>query len=136
MKKKRLMQQKLWGDDRLQKRSQGYVVPDSFTHGTSAQRLEWFRKAYKAPTLLCVILLTNKIFKADSLQPFYFCSIQHKKCGQFQPALFFMILSLRELTYFAVTRYVFHTTWSKVSDVQDSRRFCQNNASNVDIFHR
>ena len=32
------------GDDRLQKRSQGYVVPDSFTHGTSAQRLEWFRK--------------------------------------------------------------------------------------------
>lgn len=32
------------GDDRLQKRGQGYVVPDSFTHGTSAQRLMWFRK--------------------------------------------------------------------------------------------
>lgn len=32
------------GDDRLQKRGQGYVVPDSFTHGTSAQRLAWFRK--------------------------------------------------------------------------------------------
>ncbi|OOF53569.1 hypothetical protein BKK56_11285 [Rodentibacter genomosp. 2] len=32
------------GDDRLQKRGQGYVVPDSFTHGTSAQRLTWFRK--------------------------------------------------------------------------------------------
>jgi len=31
------------GDDRLQKRSQGYVVPDSFTHGTSAQRLQWFK---------------------------------------------------------------------------------------------
>ena len=30
------------GDDRLQKQSQGYVVPDSFTHGTSAQRVEWF----------------------------------------------------------------------------------------------
>ncbi|THA10816.1 neutral zinc metallopeptidase [Rodentibacter pneumotropicus] len=32
------------GDDRLQKRGQGYVVPDSFTHGTSSQRLTWFRK--------------------------------------------------------------------------------------------
>lgn len=30
------------GDDALQKRSQGYVVPDSFTHGTSAQRVRWF----------------------------------------------------------------------------------------------
>jgi hypothetical protein len=32
------------GDDRLQRRSQGYVVPDSFTHGTSEQRVRWFRK--------------------------------------------------------------------------------------------
>ncbi|MBX3436398.1 MAG: zinc metallopeptidase [Planctomycetaceae bacterium] len=32
------------GDDRLQKQAQGYVVPDSFTHGTSAQRMKWFRK--------------------------------------------------------------------------------------------
>ena len=31
------------GDDRLQKQSQGYAVPDSFTHGTSAQRSKWFR---------------------------------------------------------------------------------------------
>lgn len=31
------------GDDRLQKQAQGYVVPDSFTHGTSAQRSRWFR---------------------------------------------------------------------------------------------
>jgi predicted metalloprotease len=30
------------GDDALQKQSQGYVVPDSFTHGTSAQRMKWF----------------------------------------------------------------------------------------------
>jgi predicted metalloprotease len=30
------------GDDTLQRRSQGYVVPDSFTHGTSAQRQRWF----------------------------------------------------------------------------------------------
>jgi uncharacterized protein len=32
------------GDDRLQREGQGYVVPDSFTHGTSAQRASWFRK--------------------------------------------------------------------------------------------
>ena len=32
------------GDDTLQKQAQGYAVPDSFTHGTSAQRVKWFRK--------------------------------------------------------------------------------------------
>jgi len=32
------------GDDRLQRETQGYVVPDSFTHGTSDQRSRWFRK--------------------------------------------------------------------------------------------
>jgi predicted metalloprotease len=32
------------GDDRLQKKARGYVVPDSFTHGTSAQRQRWFSK--------------------------------------------------------------------------------------------
>jgi len=35
------------GDDTLQRRSQGYVVPDSFTHGTSAQRSQWFRRGYQ-----------------------------------------------------------------------------------------
>lgn len=35
------------GDDRLQKQSQGHVVPDSFTHGTSEQRMRWFKKGYE-----------------------------------------------------------------------------------------
>jgi len=35
------------GDDRLQKQAQGYVVPDSFTHGTSAQRMRWFTLGYE-----------------------------------------------------------------------------------------
>ncbi len=35
------------GDDRLQKESQGRVVPDAFTHGTSAQRMYWFKKGYQ-----------------------------------------------------------------------------------------
>jgi predicted metalloprotease len=34
------------GDDTLQRHSKGYVVPDSFTHGSSAQRVRWFRKGY------------------------------------------------------------------------------------------
>ena len=36
------------GDDRLQRRSQGYVVPDSFTHGSSAQRSRWFTAGLKS----------------------------------------------------------------------------------------
>jgi predicted metalloprotease len=35
------------GDDRLQKESRGYVTPDSFTHGSSAQRMRWFQQGYK-----------------------------------------------------------------------------------------
>jgi len=35
------------GDDRIQKESRGYVVPDSFTHGTSAQRIKWFSNGLK-----------------------------------------------------------------------------------------
>ena len=35
------------GDDRLQKASQGYVVPESFTHGTSAERVYWLKKGYE-----------------------------------------------------------------------------------------
>lgn len=39
------------GDDRLQKQSRGYVVPDSFTHGTSAQRVRWFTRGLKSGNL-------------------------------------------------------------------------------------
>jgi uncharacterized protein len=35
------------GDDRLQKEAQGTVIPDAFTHGTSAQRMYWFKKGYE-----------------------------------------------------------------------------------------
>lgn len=34
------------GDDKLQKQAQGEVVPDAFTHGTSAQRMHWFKKGF------------------------------------------------------------------------------------------
>jgi uncharacterized protein len=36
------------GDDTLQRRTQGTVVPDSFTHGTSAQRVRWFRRGFES----------------------------------------------------------------------------------------
>lgn len=39
------------GDDRLQKEYQGTVTPDSFTHGTSAQRMYWFKKGYETGDL-------------------------------------------------------------------------------------
>ena len=35
------------GDDKIQRRTTGYVVPDSFTHGTSEQRLRWFKRGYE-----------------------------------------------------------------------------------------
>lgn len=36
------------GDDTIQKQAQGYVVPDSFTHGTAEQRMRWFMKGYRS----------------------------------------------------------------------------------------
>ncbi|MFG1223996.1 neutral zinc metallopeptidase [Xanthobacter autotrophicus DSM 597] len=39
------------GDDALQKRSQGYAVPDSFTHGTSQQRVNWFTRGLKTGSM-------------------------------------------------------------------------------------
>ena len=40
------------GDDRLQRKYQGYVVPDAFTHGTSEQRMRWFIKGFKSGKIL------------------------------------------------------------------------------------
>jgi predicted metalloprotease len=39
------------GDDHLQKQSQGYVVPDAFTHGTSEQRMYWFKRGFESGDL-------------------------------------------------------------------------------------
>jgi hypothetical protein len=39
------------GDDRIQRESQGYVIPESFTHGTSEQRMKWFMKGLKTGDL-------------------------------------------------------------------------------------
>jgi predicted metalloprotease len=50
------------GDDRLQKETQGYVVPDAFTHGTSAQRKRWFMNGFNSGDVNACNTL-----KADSL---------------------------------------------------------------------
>jgi uncharacterized protein len=50
------------GDDRLQQRSQGYVVPDAFTHGSSEQRVRWFREG-----LVSGDLQACNTFNADRL---------------------------------------------------------------------
>lgn len=50
------------GDDNIQRRSQGYVVPDTFTHGTSEQRKRWFNKGFENGTIE-----GGDTFKAESL---------------------------------------------------------------------
>jgi uncharacterized protein len=49
------------GDDRLQREAQGYIVPDSFTHGTSAQRVRWFRRGLETGDLRSA----EQLFKLD-----------------------------------------------------------------------
>jgi hypothetical protein len=39
------------GDDRLQQQAQGHVVPESFTHGSSEQRVRWFRRGYESGSI-------------------------------------------------------------------------------------
>jgi len=42
------------GDDTIQKRTRGYVVPDGFTHGTSEQRMKWFKTGFQSgDPMLC-----------------------------------------------------------------------------------
>ena len=36
------------GDDRLQQQTRGTIVPETFTHGTSAQRVRWFRRGFES----------------------------------------------------------------------------------------
>jgi predicted metalloprotease len=50
------------GDDRLQQQTQGYVVPDSFTHGTSEQRVRWFRRGLETGDMTL-----GDTFDADTL---------------------------------------------------------------------
>jgi predicted metalloprotease len=50
------------GDDMMQRRAQGYVVPDAFTHGTSEQRVRWFRTGLKSGDIA-----TCDTFNASSL---------------------------------------------------------------------
>ncbi|MCO6046285.1 zinc metallopeptidase [Aeoliella sp. ICT_H6.2] len=50
------------GDDRLQRQAQGYVVPESFTHGTSEQRVRWFYKGLQSGDML-----GGNTFDADEL---------------------------------------------------------------------
>jgi uncharacterized protein len=50
------------GDDRLQKKTQGYVVPEAFTHGSSAQRVRWFKQGMQAQSLSdCDTFATNNL---------------------------------------------------------------------------
>lgn len=51
------------GDDRLQREAQGRVVPDAFTHGTSAQRMYWFKKGYQTGDLR-----QGNTFQSEDLQ--------------------------------------------------------------------
>jgi predicted metalloprotease len=50
------------GDDRLQKRSKGFAVPDTFTHGTSEQRVRWFKTGFAATDISqCDTFGTDKL---------------------------------------------------------------------------
>ncbi len=49
------------GDDTLQEQAYGYSVPDSFTHGTSEQRMRWFKRGYQYGDLNTAIPLACQI---------------------------------------------------------------------------
>ena len=56
------------GDDRLQKQTQGYVVPDAFTHGSSAQRTRWFMNGMKSGTLKSCDTFSANVLRHSSRQ--------------------------------------------------------------------
>lgn len=47
------------GDDRIQRNTQGYVVPDAFTHGSSEQRVSWFTRGFKTGSIEACNTFTN-----------------------------------------------------------------------------
>jgi predicted metalloprotease len=50
------------GDDRLQRQAQGRVAPETFTHGTSAQRVRWFERGFRSGEMKqCDIFSVNKL---------------------------------------------------------------------------
>ncbi len=49
------------GDDTLQKRTQGYVVPESFNHGTSAQRMKWFKRGFDSGDINACDTFSNPV---------------------------------------------------------------------------
>ena len=50
------------GDDRMQRQSRGYVTPDSFTHGSSAQRVRWFKRGLEEGRLsACETFATEEL---------------------------------------------------------------------------
>jgi len=49
------------GDDTLQKKTQGYVVPESFNHGTSQQRTTWFKRGFDSGTLAACDTFNNPV---------------------------------------------------------------------------
>lgn len=58
------------GDDNIQKQSRGYVTPDSFTHGSSAQRVQWFKVGFASGGMArCDTFKTSDISTADITQP-------------------------------------------------------------------
>jgi predicted metalloprotease len=59
------------GDDRLQKESQGRVVPDAFTHGTSEQRMYWFKKGYQ----------TGDIRQGDTFNAVDLSKVRNREAG-------------------------------------------------------
>jgi predicted metalloprotease len=54
------------GDDRIQKKAQGYVVPEAFTHGTSEQRVRWFLYGLKTETSDQIVQRMNEAFERDN----------------------------------------------------------------------